>query len=198
MDTPEVSARFYPSATSDGQTIAYQEVGDDGVATSLKLRSIDSGGRSRVITSSTGMLSLGSPTISRDGSWLAYLSHESGTGPQIFVRSVRDDSVRRQLTTSGGSSPTWRADGRELFYLSPDGDVMVISIGAGPRLTPSSPTRLFHVANVPAHYQNRWFDVSPDGQSFVFVLPVSDRPVINVILNWQSLLLPSVFDRQPN
>ena len=56
--------------------------------------------------------------ISPDGRWMAYTSDESGKS-EIYVRPFPDvDKGKWQVSTSGGGSPLWSPDGRELFYLS--------------------------------------------------------------------------------
>ncbi|MBI2185937.1 MAG: hypothetical protein HYU37_02300 [Acidobacteria bacterium] len=38
------------------------------------------------------------------------------------------------MSTSGGRAPRWRGDGRELFYLTPTGMLMALSITPGSRV----------------------------------------------------------------
>jgi DNA-binding winged helix-turn-helix (wHTH) protein/Tol biopolymer transport system component len=65
--------------------------------------------------------------FSPDGRWVAYVSNESGrqevrvcrftpnaTGVQSEVESV-------VVSTSGGMAPRWRSDGKEIFFVTPDG-----------------------------------------------------------------------------
>ena len=54
------------------------------------------------------------PKISPDGRWIAYASNESGRH-EIYVRSFPDvNKGRWQVSTSGGDSPLWSPDGREI------------------------------------------------------------------------------------
>ena len=56
------------------------------------------------------------PQISPDGRWMAYVSDESGKS-EVYVRPFPDvDKGKWQVSTSGGDSPLWSPDGRELFY----------------------------------------------------------------------------------
>jgi serine/threonine-protein kinase len=64
-----------------------------------------------------GRFNQGEARLSPDGHWLAYTTDESGRS-EVFVRSFPDLERRWQVSTSGGSSPHWRADGREIVYES--------------------------------------------------------------------------------
>ena len=65
-----------------------------------------------------------SPPIGR---WVAYESNESGR-IEIYVQSFPDLSPRRQISTGGGTAPVWRGDGRELFFRSPEDQLMVAQV----------------------------------------------------------------------
>jgi Tol biopolymer transport system component len=125
--------------------------------------------------------------LSPDGRWLAYESSESGTH-EVFVRNFPELGDRRQISVGGGSQPRWRADGKELFYVSPDRKVMAVDIRSGSTLESSSPRALFQTQIVPAVEARNHFDAAPDGQRFVVN---SRRPEdaslpINVVVNWIS------------
>ena len=77
--------------------------------------------------------------FSPDGEWVAYLSNESGAN-EIYVRKFNraltngSASVGTSVVVSkgGGSSPRWRRDGKELFYLAPGGKMMSVAVGWDP------------------------------------------------------------------
>jgi Tol biopolymer transport system component len=57
--------------------------------------------------------------ISPDGHWLAYESNDSGQA-EIYVRPFPNvNGGRWQLSTEGGTRPSWRRDGQELFGRRP-------------------------------------------------------------------------------
>src|SRR5436190_24081658 len=67
------------------------------------------------------------------------------------------------LIAYGGQSPQRGPGGRELFYASLDGKLMVVSLKpAGDSLEPSSPRELFPAP--PTEESRSAFDVSPDGR----------------------------------
>jgi Tol biopolymer transport system component len=57
--------------------------------------------------------------FSPDGRWIAYQSDESGVN-EVYIRGFASTGGRRQVSAGGGLSPRWRADGKELFYISRD------------------------------------------------------------------------------
>jgi len=123
------------------------------------------------------------PVVSSDGRWVAYQSKESGRW-EIYVASFPSFSERRQVSNSGGCQPHWRKDGREIFYLSLDGNLMSVERSVGSSTETAAPRVLFKSALVVDAYNNVW-DVAGDGKKFVFGEPVgeSGKPV-NVVLNW--------------
>ena len=50
---------------------------------------------------------------------------------------------KRQLSINGGVRPFWRRDGRELYYISADGKLMVVEITPGAELKAGTPKELF-------------------------------------------------------
>ena len=82
------------------------------------------------------------PRFSPDGRWVAFHAVERDA-PQVFVMPFPPTGERWQLSASGGVQPRWRADGRELFFLSPDGRMMSVTIPAGGPKEAPRPTLLF-------------------------------------------------------
>lgn len=67
---------------------------------------------------------------------------------------------------------------------------MAASITLTPTLNVGTPQKLFRTSIDPGGFVTYGqFDVAPDGQRFLMVVPSTDAPQpVNVILNWQSLL----------
>jgi eukaryotic-like serine/threonine-protein kinase len=129
------------------------------------------------------------PEATRDGRWIAYTSNETGRG-EIYVRAASGAYQQWQLSVAGGDVPRWRADGKELFYLAPDGNVMSVAIDTTPVFRPGTPKSLFKLPRMPDRDTPIFEDITPDGQRVLLNVPVSERTSVgfHAILNWTSLL----------
>ena len=107
--------------------------------------------------------------FSPDGRWIAYSSNESGRN-EVSVRpfdSATGSAGKPIVVTSGGGrTPLWRGDGKEIFYVTPDGTVTAMEVRTGAGLQAGTPRPLF---KVPAGVL--FWDVSPDGMRFL--MPVA-------------------------
>jgi Tol biopolymer transport system component len=107
--------------------------------------------------------------FSPDGRWIAYSSNESGKN-EVSVRpfDAATGSVGNPVivTSGGGRVPLWRGDGREIFYLTPDGTATAMEVSAGAAFQGGVPKALF---KVPAGVV--FWDAAPDGTRFVMPVP---------------------------
>jgi Tol biopolymer transport system component len=136
--------------------------------------------------------------FSPDGRWVAYASNETGRY-EVYVRPFPGPGGKWPVSTSGGITPRWRHDGKELFYVSPDNGMMAAPIqitADGPPIlgapVPLFPTRLVIGNTGSAGVTSRaQYAVAPDGR---FLLNVSaDDPAaspITIVLNWMTGLKP--------
>ncbi len=88
------------------------------------------------------------------------------------------------VSVDGGTGPVWSRDGRELFYRAGD-DLMSVHVRSTAPLVLGERRRLVDVSAFESMYFHD-FDVSPDGQRFLFIRAEPDaRPTrIDVIVNW--------------
>ena len=112
--------------------------------------------------------------FSPDGRLVAYTSNESGKF-EVYVETIPRSDRKWLVSTNGGYEPRWRADEREIYYLSDDRKLMAVAVGAGPSF--AIPKLLFQT-HVPAGVSpNRTHYVpSRDGQRFL-VNSALDAPV---------------------
>jgi hypothetical protein len=127
------------------------------------------------------------PHVSPDGRWIAYACDESGQW-EIYIAAFPSFSNRRQASNVGGMAPVWRADGKELFYITPGGKLMSVGFKGSAQPETSIPVELFQSRLRTDHRFNQ-YTVTPDGQRILIYEPVeeSDQPYY-VVLNWTSLL----------
>jgi eukaryotic-like serine/threonine-protein kinase len=121
--------------------------------------------------------------FSPDGRWIAYASDEAGRS-EVFVTSFPTPTDRRQISTAGGTMPHWRRDGRELFYVTLDGNLVSVPISVGKSVEAGVPRPLFETM-APGAATSDFYDVAADGQRFLLSLPAdTSTPPLNVIVHW--------------
>ncbi len=131
--------------------------------------------------------------FSPDGKWIAYSSDESGSS-EVYVRDFAPEripavgSVRIPVSTNGGDKPRWHRDGRELYYIAPDGKLMTVPVSRAPTFAPGVPVALFEI-HVPRGSFFFPFDIAQDGHFLVDTLdaPAADPLTgMTVVLNWMA------------
>jgi serine/threonine-protein kinase len=133
------------------------------------------------------------PMISPEGHWVAYESNESGTR-EVYVRLFPISAKRWRVSRGRGALPTWSRKRPELFYLGPNG-VMVVSYRI------SGDTFLADEPRVWAQNNNLdWFDVAPDGNRIAVVeAPKSEQDParLSLLLNFRDQTLSKDSCEQP-
>jgi Tol biopolymer transport system component len=131
--------------------------------------------------------------LSPDGRYLAYRSNESGRN-EVWVRtfdasgnSASQPAKKWQITDQGSVGMiSWRRDGRELYYLSADRNVMAIPVTLAPDFEFGKPTLLFKApTTLPVAAPGTLGSVNNDGDRIIFTVPPTPR-----------LRQIAVFDRQ--
>ena len=125
-------------------------------------------------------LSIDETHVSADGRWVTYNSDESGQY-QVYVASFPEFAGKQQVSVAGGLQPHWRRDGRELFFVTPRGEMMSVAISTAPTLRIDTPKRLFTTNLVPTPGWSQ-YSVTPDGQRFLVM--ESSRQFFTVLQNW--------------
>jgi serine/threonine protein kinase len=127
--------------------------------------------------------------FSPDGRWVAYISNESGSY-EVYVQAFPDPGGKWQISTSGGKEPRWRPDGKELFYIAPDGKLMATPIQvAGQVVKAGAPAALFQTRIVGGgSFFRGYFQymVAPDGKNFLINTTAegSAASPITIVTNW--------------
>lgn len=119
--------------------------------------------------------------FSPDGAWIAYTSDESGQ-IEVYVVAADRAAERRRVSTDGGTGPRWRQDGRELFYVDRQRQLVSVAVTSQPRLELGAPRRLFSLEGI-AETDAR-YDVMPDGEHFIFIATRRSSADAKVILDW--------------
>lgn len=135
--------------------------------------------------------------LSPDGRWIAYTTDESGRDDVVVQPYPAVDRGKWVVSTRGGSSPRWRADGRELFYVALDGMLTAVEVlpSDGETFELGRSRELFAVplANDAPVFD---YEVAANGERFLVSQPVDDAAVddeqpvrsLRVVLNWTAML----------
>lgn len=111
--------------------------------------------------------------------------------PQVFVQSLPDGRSRTQISTSGGTQVRWSADGKEVFYLAPDGKLMAVGAALGGASPDEKlPVALFQTylatgANVVGNKPQ--YAVARDGRFLNTAVESPSAPIV-ISINWMQTL----------
>ncbi len=124
--------------------------------------------------------------FSPNGRWIGYTSNESGR-LEVYVTRFNGPKGRWQVSTNAGSFPSWRRDGKELYFMNPQGAIFAVPIlETGESIHVGSPTQLFQ-ANVSAVGVS--YDVTADGKRFlVNISPEQEQTALVLVTNWMAEL----------
>jgi eukaryotic-like serine/threonine-protein kinase len=125
--------------------------------------------------------------FSPDGRWVAYCSNESGQW-EVFVAAFPGPGGNWKVSSAGGSEPRWRRDGKELFYIAPDGELMAVEVQERESLEAGTARPLFatHRRQPVSSTDLFSYDVAADGQRFLINSPIAGQTSVPITLvqNW--------------
>lgn len=181
---PRAGFRWAEDVSPDGSTLVYAERGQEGT-TDLWALSLSGSPAPRLLLRSP--FSESGARFSPDGRSLAFVSNESGR-QEAYVMPYPGPGEKRPVSTGGAVFVRWGRDGRELFLLSPDGQMWSLPVGSAPTFLAGPPRRLFALAG------RRWidFEVAPDGGRFLALVPqvVGNEQPATVIVGWSPQAAP--------
>jgi len=124
--------------------------------------------------------------ISPDGKWVAYASDESGAW-EIYVTSFPGAAGKWQVSRGGGSEPRWRGDGKEIFYIAPNGMLTAVPVNGQGIFATGTPAPLFQIhGRAPISSTDVFtYDVARDGNRFLINRYVKPEhvPPLTILLN---------------
>jgi eukaryotic-like serine/threonine-protein kinase len=177
------------SWSHDGQFVLYETVS----ATDVNLWVLPLSGDRRPIPYMQTRFNENGARFSPDDHWVAFGSNESGL-PHIYVAPFpptgAKDLVSVEATMPPAIGARWRADGRELFYVSRDRMLTATDVDVrGATIKIGSAKPLFRI---PGSGSAR-FDIAPDGSRFFFILPsteeASTAPAApTLVIHWTAAL----------
>jgi serine/threonine protein kinase/Tol biopolymer transport system component len=193
VESPQTKAPT--SRSTDGRFLMYQSA-DPQTATDLWVLPMEGEDRKPWVFLKTPFAERVGQ-FSPDGRWVAYSSNESGRS-EIYLRPFVEPSAsgdptgatggQWQVSTAGGVYPRWRHDGRELYYIGPNGEMMAAPIATtGTLLEPGAPVALFPTrinGGGADNAQGHQYDVARDGRFLINTLLDEAPAPITLIQNW--------------
>jgi Tol biopolymer transport system component len=172
------------SWSPDGQWIVATAVGGGGAGLDIMVVPAQGGDPEPLIAT---QFNEAPASVSPDGRWVAYRSDETGRD-EVYVTSFPKPGRKWQVSRGEGHMPSWRGDGREIYYRDIRTLYAAAVDGSGETFVPGEVTALF---DPPPRFANgRQYEPSRDGQRFLVVEPLqaSDASPITLVLNWDAAL----------
>ena len=125
--------------------------------------------------------------FSPDGRWVAYVSLQTG-GFEVYVTAFPGGGARYQVSGGGGRLPLWSADGKTLYYVDSNNELMAAEVdGRGTRFEIRSPRALFPINPFIGPRLSTAYALAPDGKRWlVNSAGETAAPRVALIANWQS------------
>ena len=129
-------------------------------------------------------------SLSPNGRFIAYTSDQSGRF-EVYAQTFADQTGRWQISANGGSEPTWRRDGKELFYMAADRQLMSVQVDTNGTFDAGVPRALFgtRIPALSTPYRTNYVPAA-DGQRFLLntIVEGTSAPPITVVLDWMTAL----------
>lgn len=125
---------------------------------------------------------VGQGRFSPDNRFIAFLSNEASVDRgEVYVRPFdagKPDGPPPgsavQISKDGAIGMiTWRQDGKELYFMTRDWEVMAVDITTTPTFKAGAPRKLFQLPGPLPGNPMQWKNVSQDGQRFIFAMPAA-------------------------
>jgi Tol biopolymer transport system component len=182
---PPTTARYPLDVTSEG--VLFQSAGltTESSGYDLGLLTVTEPQALRVVVSTP--FNEVQARVSPNGRWMAYASDESGRY-EVYVRDFPAGRDQVTISRTGGMQPEWRGDGRELFFVSADRQLMSVAVSGDAQVFSAQLPRPLFAVDLPQPtppYPND-YAVSADGQRFL-INTLVEQPLmpITVVLNWR-------------
>ena len=126
---------------------------------------------------------------SPDGRFIAFNTDDSGR-QEVWVVPAAATGERWQVSNAGGVQPRWRPDGKELFYLSPDRELMAAPVAITDNGFSSGAPHALFKTNLRSLPTTEEYTVGPGGERFLLRVPEAGALTnrVTVITDWPSLI----------
>jgi eukaryotic-like serine/threonine-protein kinase len=132
--------------------------------------------------------------LAPNGRYVAYVSDESGRA-EVYVQPFPDGGQRTTVSIAGGLAPVWSRYGKELFYVTPDDELVAVQVSTDGEFAVKGSTTLFRRTSM-RNVGWAGYDVSLDGQRFLATEPADGEDAaanssIRFVQNWRAKFLPA-------
>jgi Tol biopolymer transport system component len=170
--------------SADGKWIVYFAVTSAGNQQDVYVLPTGAGGKPQAVVQ-TPFADV-EPQLSPNGRWLAYASNDNGQH-EVYVQPFPSSGRRWRVSNTGGRQPLWRADGKELFYVTEEAKLYAVPVGPSadvfefgtPKFLFVLPANVFQVRNsyIPNRQASRFL---------VNMIIKGDDAPIHVVHNWRA------------
>jgi len=122
--------------------------------------------------------------VSPNGRWVAYTSNQSGRS-EVYVQSFPPSEGKWQVSADGGMEPTWRKDGKELYYISGD-KLIAMDVKTDTSVFEPGVAKPLFAVHLEATTRRSRYEATDNGRHFLFNLPVESSSSFSVAINWES------------
>lgn len=182
FEAPAVNRSRPMDWSPDGRYLIEQVRGEKVSIWVLPLSRGQADGERKLLPLLSGDFNAVRARLSPDGRWIAYDSDETGRY-EIFVRTFPNPGGKWQVSSNGGARPVWSRDGKELYFVALDGNMMATNVKSRPdgSFVAGAARPLFN----PHTWGLFSFDVTKDGR---FLIPVTQQGAapITVVVNWKA------------
>jgi eukaryotic-like serine/threonine-protein kinase len=166
--------------SADGRFLVYMNL----PATALELDVLDLSKHSHTVYAPGAAEAQFSP----DGKWIAFTGFGLTAGyedPELYVGHFPGPGRRIQISNHGGAQARWRADGKELFYITGDKKLMAVGIDTShDEPVAGVPHVLFQTRIIASRTVVFQYAVSPDGKRFLInSMPAIGAAPLTVLMN---------------
>ena len=131
---------YYPtSITADDKNVIYTT--NRGQHRAIEMKTLQGG---KPVTLGSGRYDEGNAVLSPDQRWLAFESDQSGR-PEVYVQPFGRAGERVRVSSDGGTEPRFALDGKALFFINGDGNLVKADLDAGQNLRVAATTVLFPI-----------------------------------------------------
>ena len=120
--------------------------------------------------------------VSPNGKWVAYTSKQSGRS-EVYVQRFPPSGGEWQISTTGGVEPSWREDGKELYFTNGDTFYAVPVRTDGPKFEPGAVKPLFTAQLEKTERRSRYQETG-NGQRFLVNIPRESSSPITISTSW--------------